>query len=484
MYLFNIGQPYTFLCRSRGADDDGSAYKAALLSGPPGVGKTTTAELCCKELNLPYLALNASDTRNKKYLQSILSGSINCHTMIEYFSQNQNRGPVPGALKPSFHVLIMDEVDGMSGNEDRAGLQELIAMIKRTSIPIICICNDRQNRKIQSLANHCFDLRFHKPQVQQIRGAMMSIAYKEHLRISSASMDLIIETCRHDIRQVLYVLSVIAASQNEINFHDARMTALQAQKDVAMSVFDVTRLLFSDNEETRNKTILDKAEWFFTDYSLVPLFVQENYINVSSSKAQSVNDQLDRLSVAADLIAYGDVLEKQIRTGGDWSLLSEEAMLAAVLPCDHVKGRLHRQIFFPQWFGKNSKSGRLLRLLYLLNMHMSLHVSSNLNSLNLEYMPLLRKSITNALITNGPEGIDQAIELCDSYDLQKDDIDFIMEMGQWPHRPDPMSKVPSKVSIFFKIIRLLVCCFISTIEFLESSVLWNVTYRIFESKII
>ena len=28
--------------------EDGSIFKAALLSGPPGVGKTTTATLVCK----------------------------------------------------------------------------------------------------------------------------------------------------------------------------------------------------------------------------------------------------------------------------------------------------------------------------------------------------------------------------------------------------------------------------------------------------
>ena len=29
-------------------NDDGSGYRAALLSGPPGVGKTTTAALVCQ----------------------------------------------------------------------------------------------------------------------------------------------------------------------------------------------------------------------------------------------------------------------------------------------------------------------------------------------------------------------------------------------------------------------------------------------------
>lgn len=63
----------------------------------------------------------------------------------------------------------MDEVDGMAGNEDRGGIQELIALIKNTNVPIICMCNDRQHPKVRSLANYCFDLRFSKPRVEQIR---------------------------------------------------------------------------------------------------------------------------------------------------------------------------------------------------------------------------------------------------------------------------------------------------------------------------
>lgn len=67
------------------------------------------------------------------------------------------------------HVLIMDEVDGMAGNEDRGGMQELINLIKSTKIPIICMCNDRNSQKVRSLANYCFDLRFQRPRVDQVK---------------------------------------------------------------------------------------------------------------------------------------------------------------------------------------------------------------------------------------------------------------------------------------------------------------------------
>lgn len=42
----------------------------------------------------------------------------------------------------------MDEVDGMAGNEDRGGMQELIGIIKTSKVPIICLCNDRQSPKV------------------------------------------------------------------------------------------------------------------------------------------------------------------------------------------------------------------------------------------------------------------------------------------------------------------------------------------------
>jgi replication factor C subunit 1 len=69
----------------------------------------------------------------------------------------------------------MDEVDGMAGNEDRGGVAELIQLLKGSRIPVVCMCNDRNHPKIRSLANHCFDLRFHRPKVEQIRVRFPSI---------------------------------------------------------------------------------------------------------------------------------------------------------------------------------------------------------------------------------------------------------------------------------------------------------------------
>ena len=50
--------------------------------------------------------------------------------------------------------------------------------------------------------------------------------------------------------------------------------------------FDAGRLVFVGGEEKSKMSIDDKAELFFYDYSLAPLFVQENYIHVSPYEAR------------------------------------------------------------------------------------------------------------------------------------------------------------------------------------------------------
>jgi replication factor C subunit 1 len=166
-------------------DPEGKTFKAALLSGPPGIGKTTVAHLCVKQVGYDYFELNASDTRNKNGLHGMVGDSLNNRTMFRSGDRNgeltsklicqfliyvcsyslQFQKPIkyliifPFSTSKGKHVVIMDEVDGMSGNEDRGGIQELITLIKKSRVPIICICNDRNHQKIRSLAGYCFDLK-------------------------------------------------------------------------------------------------------------------------------------------------------------------------------------------------------------------------------------------------------------------------------------------------------------------------------------
>ncbi|RCN33958.1 hypothetical protein ANCCAN_20193 [Ancylostoma caninum] len=56
------------------AQSDGAPFKAVLLSGSPGIGKTTCAVMACESLGWKTVEMNASDVRNKKSLEQ----QVNC----------------------------------------------------------------------------------------------------------------------------------------------------------------------------------------------------------------------------------------------------------------------------------------------------------------------------------------------------------------------------------------------------------------------
>ncbi|KAM6150983.1 replication factor C subunit 1 isoform 2-T2 [Erethizon dorsatum] len=424
--------------------DDGSSYKAALLSGPPGVGKTTTASLVCQELGYTYVELNASDTRNKNSLKAIVAESLNNTSIKGFYSS----GAAP--FVSAKHALIMDEVDGMAGTEDRGGIQELIGLIKHTKIPIICMCNDRNHPKIRSLVHHCFDLRFQRPRVEQIKGAMMSIAFKEGLKIPPPAMNEIILGANQDIRQVLHNLSMWCARSKALTYDQAKADSHRAKKDIKLGPFEVARKVFAAGEETAHMSLMDKSDLFFHDYSIAPLFVQENYLHVKPVAAGGdMKKHLMLLSRAADSICDGDLVDSQIRSKQNWSLLPTQAIYASVLPGELMRGYMTQFPTFPSWLGRHSSTGRHDRLVQDLALHMSLRTYSSKRTVNMDYLSHIRDALVQPLASQGVEGVQDVVALMDTYYLMKDDFENIMEISSWGGKPSPFSRLDPKVKAAF-----------------------------------
>lgn len=171
-------------------------------------GKTTTATLVSRELGFDIVEMNASDTRSKRLLQEEVSSLLSSKSLFGYF--NGVKGNQAVSKK---HVLLMDEVDGMAGNEDRGGIQELIGLIKNSSVPIICMCNDRNHQKMRSLVNYCYDLRFNRPNLKQIKSCIMSICSRERVKLDPTKIDEIIEATNNDIRQSINHVSLLSAGK-------------------------------------------------------------------------------------------------------------------------------------------------------------------------------------------------------------------------------------------------------------------------------
>ena len=220
--------------------------RAVLLSGPPGIGKSTAALLVARAVGYQVQEMNASDTRSKRSLKETLAEVVG-NRAITFFARVPGGGSAApgGGATTARQVVIMDEVDGMSSG-DRGGNAELIRIIKTTRRPIICICNDRQKSSVRSLANSCLDLKFSRPNKQQVAKRLALIAAEQGLAAEPNALEYLVETSGNDIRQTVHMLQMWANSPHgadgRLTFAAMKAAEATSQKDKSLRLngFDVT----------------------------------------------------------------------------------------------------------------------------------------------------------------------------------------------------------------------------------------------------
>jgi len=440
-------------------------FKAALLSGPPGIGKTTTAVLVAEEANRHVLELNASDTRSKKTLEATL-GDVTGNQVLSFAptteetaakkSNNINTNHQPHQKR----CIIMDEVDGM-GAGDRSGMSELIKLIKESKVPIICICNDRQSQKIKSLVSYCLDLKYRRPIKSVIARRAVEIGNAEGMKVEYNAAESVAESCGNDIRQVLNCMQMWSNKKHQSNNGESADMTYKDFKDrnslvnkdemLRVGLFDAARMiiegrkgLIDAGEIAQRSHLFKRTDAFFTDYSLMGLLVHQNYLKTVNSrflKTRTSGDVSAEYSCLEDMYqgtqSMSDfaMVEHAVR-GGDqnWGLLPLCSILT-VKSANHAAGEsggfLPGYPEFSSWLGKNSTRGKKNRLLQELSHHINYKISADNTELRLGYLPVMRNTLANMMIAKEPR-VNETIEFMDEYGLDRDDVfenldEFVMD---------------------------------------------------------
>jgi hypothetical protein len=66
------------------------------------------------------------------------------------------------------------------------------------------------------------------------QGAMMSICFKEGIKISPETLNDIITGTNHDVRQVLHHLSLWSVRDKQLSFEGIKAESVKAKKDIKM----------------------------------------------------------------------------------------------------------------------------------------------------------------------------------------------------------------------------------------------------------
>jgi len=373
--------------------------RALILSGPPGIGKTSTIRVLSKIKGYKNFELNASDNRNKDIINNSVGFLMNNTTLNGDSISNKN-------------LIIMDEVDGMNGNEDKGGIKALIDIVKKTKVPIIFICNDIYCNKLKSLLNYCYDIRFNKPEKRQIVNRLYNICKEENIKIEHMTLDYIVESFNNDIRQSLNYLDLISRNDNlDFNYEKEKCDNFKKDKSVSITSFDVAKLLLTKSEIIK-LNFNQRLDLFFIDFDLIPNLIFENFPNTIPKDNNKIYN-LEKLCDITENISFSDVIEKRIKSNNEWILLPNKGIHSVIIPstlscsfCSYPK--------FPEFYSKISKMRKTKRQIKDLKNIFPFYSNYSIKN---ELSTLLFKIIIEILNEKGKDGIDEIINIFTIYKM-------------------------------------------------------------------
>lgn len=407
-------------------------YRAAILHGPPGIGKTTAAHLIAQLQGWDVIESNASDVRSKGLIMSKVAGSLD-NTSLEGFFYDKSD---PNRKSKKNTCYILDEVDGMSAG-DRGGVGAMAQLCRTTQVPLILICNERTLPKMRPFDRVTLDIPFRRPDASAIRSRIMTIAHREGLKVSAAVVDQLVESTRSDIRQILNLLSSYAKTSSTMDFTQSKDLSKASEKNILLRPFDIVGRYMSGGTwaPSSTMTLNDKMELYFHDHDFAPLMVQENYLNTAPARAGvTKGGHLELAARAAESISDADLVDKMIHgSQQQWSLMPLHAVMSCVRPSFFIAGQARGRYNFTSLLGNISKTGKYTRQLQEIQSHTRLRISGDIREVRLQYLSLLAEKLLGPLLKDGADGIAHVMTVMDFYYLTKEDWDVIMELGVGPN---------------------------------------------------
>ena len=169
--------------------------KAAFLYGPSGTGKTAAVYALAKELNLEILEVNASDVRNAEGVETKLGIASKQMSLF-------------GLGK----VILVDEIDGLAGNNDRGGAGAVANVIAETKFPVVLTANDPFDSKLSSIRTKSVMMEFTAIDYLEITKVLKAVCEKENVPADEAILKTIARRSGGDLRSAMTDVQTLAAS--------------------------------------------------------------------------------------------------------------------------------------------------------------------------------------------------------------------------------------------------------------------------------
>ncbi|MEA2089692.1 MAG: replication factor C large subunit [Thermoproteota archaeon] len=264
--------------------------RAAFLHGPPGVGKTVTAEALANDWGMELVEKNASDYRTKSAVEKFAGLASQYSTLFG---------------KKRF--VLFDELDGIAGTQDRGGVGAIIKVVKEARCPVVLIANHVYDPRFRSLRKYCFLVKFKRPTARQVIIHLKRICGREGIQAEENALKFIAQRSEGDVRSAVNDLQALAQGKKRLTYDDVSWLAYRNRKDV---IFKVLQMILYGRTCESAKRAVEMADM---DLDMLFEWIYEN-------APRHLSDPHD-LANAMDALALADVYRGRIRTTLNWKLM-------------------------------------------------------------------------------------------------------------------------------------------------------------------
>jgi replication factor C large subunit len=384
--------------------------RAILLSGPTGTGKTAMVYAIGNESGHEVVEVNASDKRDKETIRRVIGSTA---ALGSLFNDVKTR------------ILLFDEVDGLSGDEDRGGVSAIIEVIKETTNPIILTANDKWDSKIRPLQRLCMMVDLRRIQTSTIVNMLIRICQNEGVKSNLEALRVIADNSGGDLRSAINDLQAIAEGRNEITLSDVK--SLSSRRDRLQGIFDGLRAMFQ--AETMGKAI-SSIESLDIDYEMLIQWIYENIPREFPDPSE--------LTRAFDALSRADIFLGRIKRYQDWGLLSYvfQLMSAGVALARGIPSKRFVNYSFPNYIRElsNTRSKRNAMKEVCVKFKVRCHASTN--EVLHEFLPYVQ-----TIIENNPRS---ATNIAKWFGLTEEDLETITGGKKVrlikPEQPKPLAQ--------------------------------------------
>jgi replication factor C large subunit len=251
------------------------AKMACLLVGPPGIGKTSLARAAANDLRFRIIEMNASDVRTEKAIEAVL-GPARTSTTLDSFA-GENRG----------NLILIDEVDGVFGREDRGGLGAILTVIHKSPVPIVLTANNTEDDRFVDLMKACYVIELYEIRPRLLVSLLTRILNVEGKTLSSELVDEVARTSHGDIRSAINDIQAIA---------DTGSRTVGGRRTKEIDEKQTLQALFGNLAQARRA--IDETEIpIYRDELLLMLGDILPYVYTTASKLAHAYDSLSRVDI-------------------------------------------------------------------------------------------------------------------------------------------------------------------------------------------